>query len=89
MSKGRYGIVTVPLLTGTEIVQWPAGTAKYVREGTMRDMCVALISQVGTKIRILRGHLLKSPFAPKAGVRYDGQYDPRRLTRPIMVVFDP
>ncbi|CAH0049222.1 unnamed protein product [Clonostachys solani] len=78
VSKGRYGIVTVPLLTGTEIVQWPAGTAKYVREGTMRDMCVALISQVGTKIRILRGHLLKSPFAPKAGVRYDGQYFIRR-----------
>lgn len=76
MSKGRYGIATMPLLTGTEIAQWPAGTTKYVREGTLRDMCVALISQVGTRIRVLRGHLLKSPFAPRGGVRYDGQYVP-------------
>ncbi|CAG9937687.1 unnamed protein product [Clonostachys rosea f. rosea IK726] len=78
VSKGRYGIATMPLLTGTEIAQWPAGTTKYVREGTLRDMCVALISQVGTRIRVLRGHLLKSPFAPRGGLRYDGQYIIRR-----------
>ncbi|ODA78831.1 hypothetical protein RJ55_06215 [Drechmeria coniospora] len=47
---------------------------KYTREGRASDMHVSLISQVGTQVRILRGCNLKSPLAPEAGIRYDGQY---------------
>jgi hypothetical protein len=47
---------------------------KYYREGQLSDMHIPLISQVGSQIRLLRGHGLKSLIAPKAGVRYDGLY---------------
>ncbi|KAF5016181.1 hypothetical protein F66182_12219 [Fusarium sp. NRRL 66182] len=41
-------------------------------------MHVSLVTQVGSTIRILRGYRLRSPFAPKAGVRYDGLYTIRQ-----------
>lgn len=70
-TKGRYCITTLPLLTGQE--EWLRGdTYKYVREGRSTDMHIALISQVGRQIRVLRGYRLKSILAPQAGVRYDG-----------------
>ncbi|KAF3063600.1 hypothetical protein GL218_01689 [Daldinia childiae] len=72
-TKGRYCITTLPLLTGQE--EWLRGdTYKYVREGRSGDMHIALISQVGRQIRVLRGYRLKSILAPQAGVRYDGLF---------------
>ncbi|KAI1414694.1 PUA-like domain-containing protein [Hypoxylon sp. FL1857] len=72
-TKGRYGINTLPLLTGQEEMV-RANTYKYVREGRAADMHIALISQVGRQIRVLRGYRLKSIVAPQAGVRYDGLF---------------
>lgn len=75
-SSGRakgYAVTVLPLVSGSELAYFPSATVKYVREGNMADMCVHLISKVGTKISILRGHCLESPFAPSAGIRYDGQ----------------
>lgn len=44
----------------------------YIREGSLNDVHSNLISQVGQKIRILRGFRLKGMATPKAGIRYDG-----------------
>lgn len=71
ITKGRYGIPALPLLSGRE--ELGAGkTLQYIQEGTARNMHVSLISQVGRQVRVLRGHGLKSIFAPQAGLRYDG-----------------
>ncbi|KAI0902311.1 hypothetical protein F4806DRAFT_490783 [Annulohypoxylon nitens] len=72
-TKGRYGIMTLPLMTGQEEMMRP-NTYKYVREGRSADMHIGLISQVGRQIRVLRGYRLKSILAPQAGVRYDGLF---------------
>ncbi|KAI5928556.1 hypothetical protein F4810DRAFT_705495 [Camillea tinctor] len=72
-TKGRYGITALPLLSGKEeLIRY--NTVKYIREGRSSDMHIALISQVGRQIRILRGYRLKSILAPQAGVRYDGLF---------------
>lgn len=68
----RGGIVALPLLKGSELSYFPGITVQYVREGTMTDMCVHLMSKVGTQMMVFRGHCLQSPFAPEVGVRYDG-----------------
>ncbi|KAI1818700.1 hypothetical protein GGS20DRAFT_526551 [Poronia punctata] len=72
-TKGRYGFTALPLLTGSEELTG-GSTVKYVREGGMADMHIALISQVGRQIRVLRGYRLESILAPVAGLRYDGIY---------------
>ncbi|KAI1281455.1 hypothetical protein F5Y07DRAFT_412494 [Xylaria sp. FL0933] len=76
-TKGCYGFTALPLLTGSEEVIRD-NTVKYVREGRSSDMHIPLISQVGRKIRIIRGYKLKSIFAPAAGLRYDGLYTIRQ-----------
>lgn len=73
LSKGEYDIPTLPLLDGAEVGNWPDAGIKYTRKGTMADMWIPLLTHVGKRVRVLRGHLLESPFAPKVGVRYDGQ----------------
>ncbi|GAP89601.1 hypothetical protein SAMD00023353_3500080 [Rosellinia necatrix] len=76
-TKGRYGFTALPLLTGSEeLIR--SNTVKYVREGRTSDMHIPLISQVGRKIRVIRGYKLKSAFAPEAGLRYDGLYTIRQ-----------
>ncbi|KAH6687337.1 hypothetical protein F5X68DRAFT_231812 [Plectosphaerella plurivora] len=72
-TKGLYGIAALPLITGQEEVLGD-GVCKYVRLGRNADMHYSLMSQVGAKTRILRGHRLQSTLAPLAGVRYDGLY---------------
>lgn len=72
-SKGPYDVPALPLLKGAEEML-DAYTVKYSREGALGDMFVHLISQVGSRIRIFRGHQLRSLLAPQAGVRYDGLY---------------
>ncbi|KAG9253352.1 uncharacterized protein F5Z01DRAFT_164014 [Emericellopsis atlantica] len=78
LSAGQYGIPTLPLLWGSKTTLEASSPSiervKFGRYRTPKDMCVPLISQVGGKIRILRGHGLESSFAPAAGIRYDGQY---------------
>ena len=71
-TKGKYGVAALPLLTGQENIDYDDGAIRYVRQGRIRDIHVSLISQVGATFRILRGYRLRSPFAPKAGIRYDG-----------------
>ncbi|KAI0127760.1 PUA-like domain-containing protein [Xylariales sp. AK1849] len=73
---GRYGVTSLPLLSGREELIRGNGLniVKYIRKGRASDMHIRLISQVGQKIRILRGYKLKSIYAPQAGVRYDGLY---------------
>lgn len=71
-TKGRYGIAALPMLTGRE-EELPDGKVVYIKEGKAQDMHHNLISQVGQKVRILRGFRLKSMHTPKAGIRYDGQ----------------
>jgi hypothetical protein len=82
-TKGRYGVSALPLLEGKE-EHIEGNTVKYVREGTLSQMHISLICQVGKPIRILRGYRLRSFLAPKAGVRYDGLSDifPRALLLP-------
>ncbi|KAI0406723.1 PUA-like domain-containing protein [Xylaria palmicola] len=76
-TTGCYGFTALPLLTGSEeLIR--EDTVKYVREGRTPDMHIPLISQVGRKIRIIRGYRLKSIFAPQAGLRYDGLYTIRQ-----------
>ncbi|KDN65519.1 hypothetical protein CSUB01_01081 [Colletotrichum sublineola] len=72
-TKGKYGVTALPLLTGCE-EHVRGNLYRYVREGSLSDMHVSLLTKVGTRIRILRGYRLKSTLAPKAGVRYDGLY---------------
>lgn len=60
------------MLTGRE-EDLPDGKVVYIREGKSHEMHNNLVSQVGQKVRILRGFRLKSLRAPKAGIRYDGQ----------------
>jgi hypothetical protein len=75
-SSGRakgYSVTVLALVNGSELAYFPSATVEYVREGSMAEMCAHLISKVGTKMLILRGHGLESPFAPAAGIRYDGQ----------------
>ncbi|RYP56892.1 hypothetical protein DL771_011534 [Monosporascus sp. 5C6A] len=72
-TKGRYGMLALPLLTGQE-EPLSGKTIRYIREGKASDMHISLISQVGRQIRIIRGYALKSVWAPQAGTRYDGLY---------------
>lgn len=71
-TKGKYGGAALPLVSGREEVYYPSLMTRYIQEGRLANMHISLLSQVGTQIRILRGHCLRSPLAPKAGVRYDG-----------------
>ncbi|KAI1191124.1 hypothetical protein F5B17DRAFT_348718 [Nemania serpens] len=76
-TEGCYGFTALPLLTGSEeLIRH--NMVRYVREGRTSDMHISLISQVGRKIRIIRGYKLKSIFAPEAGLRYDGLYTIRQ-----------
>lgn len=74
---------TLLLLTGSELVQWPTAQVTYTREGSMSDMFLPLMAHVGRRVRVVRGPLLESMFAPQAGVRYDGEYASLPLTDTI------
>lgn len=71
-TKGRYGFAALPLMSGNEAIDCDKDLIRYTRDSILSDAPISLISQVGAKTRLLRGHCLKSPFAPKSGVRYDG-----------------
>lgn len=71
-TRGKYGVAALPLLTGEEYIDDNDGYIRYARQGRITDIHVSLVSQPGATFRILRGYRLSSPFAPKAGIRYDG-----------------
>ncbi|KAK8076442.1 YDG/SRA domain-containing protein [Apiospora phragmitis] len=89
-TSGRYGITTLPLLTGREEVICENGVefTKYIRYGRSYDMHIPLISQVGKQIRVLRGYRLRSIYAPEAGIRYEGQYTIRQYGTKLDIVSD-
>ncbi|KAL6891269.1 hypothetical protein HDV57DRAFT_484961 [Trichoderma longibrachiatum] len=55
-------------------------TVRYMREAKLSETHIPLISYVGSHIRILRGHRLRSPLSPQAGIRYDGLYIVKRYS---------
>jgi hypothetical protein len=65
------GTKLLPLLEGKE-VDVGRNTVKYTRHGTAAQMVPSLLSNIGQRVHILRGHELRSPYAPSAGIRYDG-----------------
>ncbi|KAK8092095.1 YDG/SRA domain-containing protein [Apiospora hydei] len=87
-TSGRYGITTLPLLTGREEVIYENGSelTKYIRYGRSSDMHIPLISQVGKNIRVLRGYRLRSIYAPEAGIRYEGLYTIRQYGTKLDIV---
>ncbi|KAG5658752.1 hypothetical protein KAF25_007305 [Fusarium avenaceum] len=80
-TRGKYGVAALPLLTGEEYIDENDGYIRYARQGRITDIHVSLVSQPGATFRILRGYRLQSPFAPKAGIRYDGLYKVHRYSQ--------
>lgn len=75
-TKGRFGYTAIPLLTGREDNIGP-DKVLYVREEKQTRKApslgdVPMLSLLGAKVRLLRGMELQSPYAPTAGIRYDG-----------------
>jgi len=66
------GIFALVLATGKEEAGPGLSLYRYKREGHRKDMQYALLTQRGRPIRILRSYTLDSPYAPAAGLRYDG-----------------
>lgn len=71
-TKGKYSVVALPLVSGYEDVYAATNMARYAKESHLSELHLSLITQVGQKVRILRGYQLRSPLAPEAGIRYDG-----------------
>jgi hypothetical protein len=70
VTPGKNSVFWVlPMLTGTEEDGPTVGTYKFMREGPERDMHNVLMVAASKKIRVLRGHTLKSNYAPTAGIR--------------------
>jgi len=65
------GTIVLPLLTGKE--EDDTGRTIITKEGTLQQVHIRLIS-TKKPIKVLRGHLFKSKYAPVAGIRYDGDY---------------
>ncbi len=70
-STGEDGITTLPLMTGKEI-DMGHGKVQYLVGGTLPGMHPTLITHIGKQVRVLRGHQLRSRFAPTVGIRNDG-----------------
>ncbi len=67
-SKPTYGSTVLPLLTGREEVD--GDKVRYLREGrSPRDMHIPLMNEVGSRVRVLRGHGLQRVLAKRAGLR--------------------
>lgn len=73
MTKSPYGVTAIPLLAGEEIESSVPNCFTYRRTGPIQDMYLSIMRELGQRnVRILRGHKLNSPYAPKGGIRYDG-----------------
>jgi hypothetical protein len=71
-TKGPYIVTALPLLSGEEVEGPTLSMYEYIKKGTVKEMPFGLLGNRGGPIRLLRDHTLKSKFAPKIGVRYDG-----------------
>jgi hypothetical protein len=71
MTKGTSGVTALALTVGEEKDTTFDNTTEYIIEGHKRLMPFSLLGQKHP-VRILRGMDLKGPYAPEAGVRYDG-----------------
>jgi hypothetical protein len=71
-TKGPYNVTALPLLSGEEVEGPTLNMTEYVKTGTSKEMPFSILGNRGGPVRILRGHSLRSKFAPKIGVRYDG-----------------
>ncbi|PKS10194.1 hypothetical protein jhhlp_001944 [Lomentospora prolificans] len=69
----KNGVKILPLLWGNE-EHSERELTRYTREGDASEMAHSLLSQVGQRVHVLRGHRLRSPYSPEAGIRYDGIY---------------
>lgn len=79
---GPYGLSWVlPMFTGTEEDDPMTGMYRFIREGMEKDMHTKLMMSAGKRVKILRGHTLKSKYAPTHGIRYDGEYLVERYCR--------
>jgi len=67
------GVIVLPMLTGDEEEDLERKESTFIKEGTLKQIHVRLMRCKGP-IKVLRGHLLKSKYAPIAGIRYDGEY---------------
>lgn len=74
VSSGPYGMSWIlPMFTGTEEDGPMPGMYRFMREGSEKDMHARLMLSAGKRVKVLRGHTLKSKYAPTAGIRYDGE----------------
>lgn len=73
VTQGQYGTPVLPLLSGTEKEGPVLGTYKYIKEGALKQMHLGLLPMVGRKVKVMRGYCLNSRYAPRAGIRYDGE----------------
>ena len=74
VSYGPYGMSWIlPMFTGTEESGPKPGLHLFEREGSEKDMHTRLMLSGGKRVKVLRGHTLKSKYAPTAGIRYDGE----------------
>ena len=71
-TKGLYCVTALPLLSGEEREGPTLNQYEYTKRGTIKEMPFGLLTNKKAPVRVLRGHMLKSKFAPKIGVRYDG-----------------
>jgi hypothetical protein len=70
--SGAKEIPTIALLKGIERFDPDRGCLMWELEGSLDEMQQHLISEVGKRVRIIRGYKLRSSNAPEAGIRYDG-----------------
>ncbi|KAF4637625.1 hypothetical protein G7Y89_g447 [Cudoniella acicularis] len=76
VTEGNSKVITaLALLKGTEQDGEQPDTYVYTLEGPAEDMLFSLLTQHGRPIRLLRGHQLKSKYAPAGGIRYDGLHE--------------
>ena len=71
-TKGKCGVTALPLLTGEEMDGPTLNMTEYTKRGKESEIPFGLLGNRGHPIRVLRGHALKSRYAPEGGVRYDG-----------------
>ncbi|KAH9205779.1 hypothetical protein DL95DRAFT_397359, partial [Leptodontidium sp. 2 PMI_412] len=73
LTTGMSGVVALALLTGEEINGPTLNLFEYTKISQRMDELMKLVAcNRGRSIRVLRGSNLKSKYAPKAGIRYDG-----------------
>ncbi|KAH7321648.1 hypothetical protein BKA65DRAFT_540825 [Rhexocercosporidium sp. MPI-PUGE-AT-0058] len=85
LTIGITGVVALALLAGEEISGPTLNLFEYTRisQGTDESMKLMACNR-GQPIRVLRGSNLKSKYAPKAGIRYDGLYVVRQFGHKLL-----